>query len=177
MKVLNRVGGFFLLLVLGIAAITGFQSPTGRPIWDNLWNATASVLGYARNQAVRLDGSPIKGHPFSAIGVAAILVLALIAVVLAGVKKSIFLPVVHAVAAGRRGGRVRAVEPGHPALIQASASSWANEVGSVVRAGRRVLSRSASSVAARSMRSPSSVAPAQSSAAANTAVGTVSARR
>jgi hypothetical protein len=82
MKALNRIGGAFLLLVLAIAAITGFQSPTGRPIWDNLWNATASVLGYARNQAVRLDGSPIDGHPFTAIGVGALLVLFLIALVL-----------------------------------------------------------------------------------------------
>jgi hypothetical protein len=89
MKLLNRVGGAFLLVVLAIAAITGFQSPTGRPIWDNLWNATATVLGYARDQAARLDGSPIDGHPFSAIGAAALLVLCLIAVVLAGVKKSI----------------------------------------------------------------------------------------
>lgn len=89
MKVLNRVGGMFLLLVLGIAAISGFQSPTGRPIWDNLWNATASVLGYARVQAARLDGSPIDGHPFTAIGAAALLILILMAVILAGVKKSI----------------------------------------------------------------------------------------
>jgi hypothetical protein len=89
MKVLNRVGGVFLLLVLGIAVITGFQSPTGRPIWDNLWNATASVLSYARTQAVRLDGSPIDGHAFSAIGLAALLVLILMALVLAVAKKSI----------------------------------------------------------------------------------------
>jgi hypothetical protein len=89
MKVLNRVGGVFLLLVLGIAAISGFQSPTGRPIWDNLWDATAAVLGYARAQIVRLDSSPIAGHPFSAVGVAALLVLTVIALVLAGVKKSI----------------------------------------------------------------------------------------
>jgi hypothetical protein len=89
MKVLNRVGGTFLLLVLAIAAISGFQSPTGRPIWDNLWNATASVLGYARDQLARLDGSPIDGHPFTAIGLAALLVLTLMAVVLAVVKKSI----------------------------------------------------------------------------------------
>ena len=89
MKLLNRVGGAFLLLVLGIAAITGFQSPTGRPIWDNLWNATASVLGYARNQAARLDGSPIDGHPMTAIGLAALLTLILMALILAGAKKSI----------------------------------------------------------------------------------------
>ena len=89
MKVLNRVGGLFLLLVLGIATVTGFQSPTGRPIWDSLWDATATVLGYARDQVVRLDGSPIDGHPFSAIGLAALLALVFMTVVLAGAKKSI----------------------------------------------------------------------------------------
>lgn len=93
MKVLNRVGGIFLLLVLGIAAISGFQSPTGRPIWDNLWNATATVLGYARNQSPMLDGSPTAGHPFTAIGAAALLLLLVITLVLAGAKKSISAPV------------------------------------------------------------------------------------
>jgi hypothetical protein len=90
MKVLNRVGGAFLLLVLAIAAISGFQSPTGRPIWDNLWNATASVLGYARNQAVRLDGLPMSGHGFTAIGAAAILVLFLIAVLKGPISNRLF---------------------------------------------------------------------------------------
>lgn len=89
MKVLNRVGGAFLLIVLAIAAITGFQSDTGRPIWDNLWNATATVLGYGRDQAARLDGSPIDGHPMTAVGLAALLVLLLMALILAGAKKSI----------------------------------------------------------------------------------------
>ena len=89
MKLLNRVGGVFLLLVLAIAAITGFQSPTGRPIWDNLWSATASVLGYTRTQAARLAGSPTDGHAFAAIGTAALLLLLVITLVLAGAKKSI----------------------------------------------------------------------------------------
>jgi hypothetical protein len=89
MKLLNRVGGAFLLLVLAIATITGFQSPTGRPIWDNLWNATATVLGYGRDQAARMDGGPIDGHPFTAVGLAALLVLVLMTLVLAGAKKSI----------------------------------------------------------------------------------------
>ncbi|HEY6746257.1 MAG TPA: hypothetical protein VI357_11130 [Mycobacteriales bacterium] len=89
MKLINRVGGAFLLAILAIATISGFQSTTGRPIWDNLWNATATVLGYARTQVARLNGSPIDGHPFSAIGLAALLVLVVIALVLAGAKKSI----------------------------------------------------------------------------------------
>ena len=93
MKVLNRIGGVFLLLVLGIAAISGFQSPTGRPIWDNLWNATATVLSYVHDLATRLVGAPTDGHPFSAIGTAALLLLVVITLVLAGAKKSISAPV------------------------------------------------------------------------------------
>jgi hypothetical protein len=68
MKVLNRVGGVFLLLILVVAAVSGFQSPTGRPLWDSLWDAVAAVLRYARAQAARLDGSSTRGHPGAAIG-------------------------------------------------------------------------------------------------------------
>jgi hypothetical protein len=80
MKLLNRVGGAFLLLVLGIAAITGFQSPTGRPMWDNLWAAGRTVVRYARDQAGRLGGTDIAGHGFRAIGAAAVVVLLIITV-------------------------------------------------------------------------------------------------
>jgi hypothetical protein len=69
MKVLNRVGGAFLLLVLGIAAITGFQSPTGRPMWDGLWSATTTVFRYGRDQAAGLTS--VSGHGRAAIGWAA----------------------------------------------------------------------------------------------------------
>ena len=69
MKVLNRVGGAFLLAVLGIATILGFQSTTGRPIWDGLWNATATVLRYFSD----LVGGfrPVEGDGRAAIGWAA----------------------------------------------------------------------------------------------------------
>lgn len=68
MKVLNRVGGTFLLLILGIAVISGFQSSTGRPMWDSLWNATSAVLDYARRQVLRLDGSSTDGDGRAAVG-------------------------------------------------------------------------------------------------------------
>jgi hypothetical protein len=78
MKVLNRVGGTFLLLVLGIAAISGFQSSTGRPMWDSLWNATASVLSYTRTQVLRLDGTSVAGNWRAAVGWSAVGVILLL---------------------------------------------------------------------------------------------------
>ena len=47
MKILNRVGGAFLLLVLVAAAILGFHTPTGRQIWDDLWAAGCRRAGLA----------------------------------------------------------------------------------------------------------------------------------
>ncbi len=41
MKILNRVGGAFLLLVLVAAAVLGFQTPTGRQIWTGIWAAVS----------------------------------------------------------------------------------------------------------------------------------------
>jgi hypothetical protein len=66
MKALNTIGGAFLLLVLGIASILGFQSTTGRPIWDGLWTATASVVSYFRGQAGGFDS--VAGDGRAAIG-------------------------------------------------------------------------------------------------------------
>ena len=47
MKILNRVGGAFLLLVLVAAVVLGFQTPTGRQIWDDLWAAGSAVAELA----------------------------------------------------------------------------------------------------------------------------------
>lgn len=66
MKVLNTIGGAFLLVVLAIASILGFQSTTGRPIWDGLWNATSSVVTYFRGQAGGFTS--VRGDGRAAIG-------------------------------------------------------------------------------------------------------------
>jgi hypothetical protein len=66
MKALNRIGGAFFALVLGIAVITGFQSDIGRPIWDSLWNATTTVLRYFRDLVGDVD--PLEGRGLAAIG-------------------------------------------------------------------------------------------------------------
>ena len=69
MKVINAIGGAFLLLMLGIAAIIGFQSPGGRPIWDGLWQAPSTVLGYFRERGGGFDA--VAGDGRAAIGWAA----------------------------------------------------------------------------------------------------------
>lgn len=66
MKLINRVGGAFLLAILAIAIISGFQSTTGRPIWDSLWNATAAVLGYFSDLVGGFRS--VQGHGRAAIG-------------------------------------------------------------------------------------------------------------
>ena len=71
MKILNRVGGAFLLLVLGIAAVLGFQTPTGRPMWVGTSQAVTAVFDWVRQQTQRLSLGPTAGHGFRAIGVAA----------------------------------------------------------------------------------------------------------
>jgi hypothetical protein len=77
MKILNRVGGAFLLLVLGMAAILGFQSPTGRQVWDALWAAGSAALNWAGDQIGQV--TLFAGHGFQAIGAAALgLVLVLV---------------------------------------------------------------------------------------------------
>ena len=43
---INRIGGAVLLLILATAVISGFQSPTGRPIWDSLWDSVQDVFTY-----------------------------------------------------------------------------------------------------------------------------------
>ena len=61
MKILNRVGGAFLLLVLVVAAIMGFQTPDGRQIWDDLWAAGCRGRR-VRDQIQRLTGTSIPGN-------------------------------------------------------------------------------------------------------------------
>ncbi len=85
MKILNRVGGAFLLLVLGMAAILGFQSPTGRQVWDAMWAAGSAALGWAGDQIQRLSGTSVAGNAPAAIAIAAVGVI----VVLALLKKPI----------------------------------------------------------------------------------------
>jgi hypothetical protein len=78
MKLINRIGGAFLLAVVGIATISGFQSRTGRPIWDSLWSATAAVLGYFSDL---IGGfTSVAGDGRAAIGWAATGLLALLIV-------------------------------------------------------------------------------------------------
>jgi hypothetical protein len=75
MKALNRIGGTLLLLILGIAVVSGFQSPTGRPIWDNMWDATKTTLMWFSD---RVGGfHSVEGHGKAAIGWAATGILVL----------------------------------------------------------------------------------------------------
>jgi hypothetical protein len=80
MKILNRVGGAFLLLVLVAAAVLGFQTPTGRQIWDDLWAAGAATLSWVRDQIQLLTGTSIPGHAAVAIAIASVGVIAVLAV-------------------------------------------------------------------------------------------------
>ena len=75
MKILNRVGGAFLLLVLVAAAILGFQTPTGRQIWDGISQAVIDVLRWLQQLSAGLIGSPFDGHGYAAIGGAAVLLV------------------------------------------------------------------------------------------------------
>jgi hypothetical protein len=84
-KILNRVGGAFLLLVLTAAAVLGFQTPTGRQIWDDLWAAGSAVLSWVRDQIQLLTGTSIPGHAGAAIAIASVGVI----VVLALLKKPV----------------------------------------------------------------------------------------
>ena len=85
MKILSRVGGAFLLLVLVAAVILGFQTPTGGQIWDDLWAAGAAVVGWVRDQIQLLTRTSIPGHAGAAIAIAAVGVI----VVLALLKKPV----------------------------------------------------------------------------------------
>jgi hypothetical protein len=83
-KILNRVGGTFLLAILAIATVIGFQSPTGRQLWNGMWQAGETVVMYARQQVPRLNGR--TDHDASlAIAIAAVGVI----VVLALLKKPV----------------------------------------------------------------------------------------
>ena len=72
MKILSRVGGAFLLLVLVAAAVLGFQTPTGRQIWDDLWAAVTALGRWVRDQIQLLTRTPIPGHAAAAIGIGAV---------------------------------------------------------------------------------------------------------
>jgi hypothetical protein len=85
LKILNRVGGAFLLLVLTIAAVLGFQTPTGREIWDDLWAAGSAVLSWVRDLVQRLSDTSIPGNAPAAIAIASVGVI----IVLALVKKPV----------------------------------------------------------------------------------------
>ena len=75
MKILNRVGGAFLLLVLVAAVVLDFQTPTGRQIWDDLWAAGSAALNWLQQLSAGLIGSPFDGHGYAAIGAAAVLLV------------------------------------------------------------------------------------------------------
>jgi hypothetical protein len=66
MKAINRIGGAFILLILLVAVVSGFQSSTGRPIWDSMWNATAATLSWFSD---RIGGfNSVRGNGRAAIG-------------------------------------------------------------------------------------------------------------
>jgi len=75
MNVLNRIGGAFLLLGLGVAVIFGFQTPTGRQIWDGVWQAAATIVDYARSAISGFAGQGTSGHLAASIGIAAVAVV------------------------------------------------------------------------------------------------------
>ena len=79
MKILSRVGGAFLLLVLVAAATLGFQTPTGGQIWDDRWAAGAAVVGWVRDQIQLLTRTSIPGHAGAAIAIAAVGVIVALA--------------------------------------------------------------------------------------------------
>ena len=85
MKILSRVGGAFLVLVLVAAVILGFQTPTGRQIWDDLWAAGSAVVSWVRDQIQLLTRTSIPGHAAAAISIAAVGVI----IVLALLKKPV----------------------------------------------------------------------------------------
>ncbi len=66
MKAINRIGGAFIVLILLVAVVNGFQTPTGRPIWDSMWNATATTLDWFRDHIVGFQS--LRGHGKAAIG-------------------------------------------------------------------------------------------------------------
>jgi hypothetical protein len=74
-KILNRVGGAFLLLVLVAAVVLGFQTPTGRQIWTDISQAVVALLRWLQQASARLIGSPFDGHGYAAIGAAAVLLV------------------------------------------------------------------------------------------------------
>ena len=78
MNALNKIGGALLLAGLAVAVIIGFQSPTGRQFWDGVWQAGATVVGYAGDQITRLNGTPIAGNWTVAVGIAAVGLAALL---------------------------------------------------------------------------------------------------
>jgi len=78
-KILNRVGGAFLLLVLVAAVVLGFQTPTVRQLWDDLWAAGSAVLSWVRDQIQLLTGTSIPGHAAVAIAIAAVGVIVVLA--------------------------------------------------------------------------------------------------
>ena len=72
MRVLSRLGGVLFAAVLVVAVIIGFQTPTGRRIWDGLWQATSTVVQFAGQQLGRLGPTPVAGNLWAAIGIAAV---------------------------------------------------------------------------------------------------------
>ena len=81
MNALNKIGGFLLLAGVVIAAIIGFQTPTGRQFWDGIWQAGSTVVSFIGDQAGRLTGTPVAGNLWAAIGIAAIAFLVTITLV------------------------------------------------------------------------------------------------
>lgn len=79
MRTLNRLGGALFAAALIVAVVIGFQTPTGRAIWDGIWQAGATVIRFARDQLGTFGPTPVAGNLWAAIGVSAILFLITIA--------------------------------------------------------------------------------------------------
>jgi hypothetical protein len=80
-KTLNRLGGLLFAAALVVAVVIGFQTPTGRAIWDGLWQATATVVRFGRQQVGRIGTTPVAGNLWAAIGIAAVAFLITLALV------------------------------------------------------------------------------------------------
>ena len=99
MNALNKIGGALLLAGLAVAVIIGFQTPTGRQFWDGVWQAGATVVSYAGDQIVRLNGSPVAGNLTVAIGIAAVSLAALLIVLPKPIPSRLFTVLVIAATA------------------------------------------------------------------------------
>lgn len=75
MNALNKLGGALLALILVIVVLAGAATAQGRAVLVPLWQATQAVFGWARTS---IPTTPAAGEVWPALGVGALVVLALI---------------------------------------------------------------------------------------------------